>query len=498
VAAFRPTLTMLKLAICSHRGPITYRRTSAGVHALPAGPGGLVTAVAAAASRLGATWLYAASSDGDREIARSHPDGIAQEGMALRLLDLPGPEHRAHYEVISSALLAPLFHYVFSLTYAPAFTRDVRTAWAAYRCINEIFGEAVRMLPVQDAVLVEDTQLMLVGAAVRDRPNAPDVPLAYFHHVPWCEPSYFGILPEPLRHEILVAMLAYDSCGFHCQRWADAFMACCERFLPGARRDGDRVEWHGRSTHVAVIPAAIDSYAVRASVASSDAAAWRNRFEVLKGDRRLFVRVERADPSKNAVRGLRAYELLLERRPDLVTTTRLLAVVTPVRGWVNEYREYFAATQQVAAEINDRFRDDGEVVSLAVAKDAHRPDHARAVAALAVADIHVVNPTFDGLNLVAMEGAVAGDAALVLSENAGAHDLLKSAALSVNPFDIEQTADAMELAVEWSEPHRRREAARLRALVEARTPEQWITQRVDRCGRPPTHCLTRAASSDAP
>ena len=418
--------------------------------------------------------------------------------MTLRLLDLPRSEHQAHYRVISSSLLAPLFHYVFSLPYAPVFTEQVRSAWGAYRRINEIFGEAVCALPPQDAVLVEDTQLMLVGATVRDRISANDVPLAYFHHVPWCEPAYFGILPEPLRRDILDAMLAYDSCGFHCQRWADAFAACCERFLPGARRSGDRVEWQGRSTHIAVIPAAIDSRAVRASAASPDAAAWRSQFELLKDDRRLFVRVERADPSKNAVRGLRAYELLMERRPDLVTSTRLLAVLTPVRGWVTEYREYFANTQQLAREINDRFGREGEVVSLAIAEDAHRPDHARAMAALAVADVHVVNPTFDGLNLVSMEGAIAGDAALVLSENAGAHDLLESAALSINPFDIEQTADAMERAIEWSTVHRQREATRLRALVEARTPEQWINQRVNDCDRSAAHWLTRAASSGAP
>jgi trehalose 6-phosphate synthase len=490
---------MLNLTICSHRGPIGYDRTSTGTHARRAGPGGLVAAVAPAASRVGATWLYAASTDGDRQIARRHPGGIEHEGMLLRLLDLPASDHRAHYEVISSALLAPLFHYLFSLTYAPAFTSRVRGAWAAYRRINELFGDAVRTLPTQDVVLVEDTQLMLVGMAIRGRPNPPDVPLAYFHHVPWCDQSYFGILPEPLRREILSGMLTYDSLGFHCWRWAEAFIGCCERFLPGARGHADGVEWHGNRTNVAIIPAAIDSHAVRASAESTDASRWRNQFQAFKGGRRLFVRVERADPSKNAIRGLRAYQLLLERRPDFASTTRLLAVITPVRGWVDEYREYLACMHRLATEINERFAREGAIVWLDMAKDAHLPDHARAVAALAVADVLVVNPTFDGLNLVAMEGAVAGNAALVLSENAGSHDLLKSAALSVNPFDIDQTADAMEQAVEWSETRRCHEAARLLALVTARTPEQWILQRVDHCiGRPPPFLVPDASSLDTP
>jgi trehalose 6-phosphate synthase len=483
---------MFKLAICSHRGPVAYRRTGAGVQARAAGPGGLVAAVAPAAARLGATWFYAASSEGDREVARRHPAGICEQGMTLRPLDLPGADHRAQYEVISCALLAPLFHYMFSLTYAPAFTRDVHDAWAAYRRINEVFADAVCAPTAHDAVLVEDTQLMLVGAAVRERANSPDVRLAYFHHVPWCDPSYFAILPDPLRQQMLGAMLAYDSVGFHCRRWADAFTACCERFLSGACRDGDGVRWQGRVTDVAVIPAAIDACVVRASSASADAGMWRERFGLLTGDdRSLFVRVERADPSKNAIRGLRAYELLLERCPDLVATTRLLAVLTPVRGWVPEYRQYLTATKDIAAQINHRFRRDGPVVSLHIAEDAHRPDHARAVAALALADVVVVNPTFDGMNLVAMEAAVAGDASLVLSENTGAHDLLGSAALSVNPFDVDQTTTAMTQALHAPQAHRRDQATRRRAIVEARTPQQWITQRLQRCTPPQRTALPR-------
>jgi trehalose 6-phosphate synthase len=479
---------MCKLVICSHRGPVSYRQTGTRLQALAAGPGGLVAAVAPAAAQLGATWLYAASSEGDREVARRHPAGICEQAMTLRPLDLPRGDHRAQYEVISCALLAPLFHYMFSLTYAPAFTRGVHDAWAAYRRINEVFADAVCAAAAHDAVLVEDTQLMLIGAAVRDRANPPDVRLAYFHHVPWCDPSYFAILPEMLRQQILAAMLAYDSVGFHCRRWADAFTACCERFLTGARRDGDHVRWQGHLTDVAVIPAAIDTCAVRACAASADAATWRERFGLLKGDERsLLVRVERADPSKNAIRGLRAFELLLERRPDLAATTRLLAVLTPVREWVAEYRQYLTATKHLAAQINHRFRRHDPVVSLHIAEDAHRPDHARAVAALAVADVVVVNPTFDGLNLVAMEAAVAGDATLVLSENTGAHDLLGSAALSINPFDVGQTTTAMTQALHAPQAQRRDQAARRRALVEARTPQQWITQRLQRCTLPPTH-----------
>ena len=451
------------------------------MRALPGGPGGLVAAVAPAAAHLGATWLYAAASDADHEVARSRREGVERGGMTLRLLSLPPEEHRRHYEVISSGLLAPLFHYVFSLTYAPAFTASIRDAWRSYRRVNELFGGAICALAPHDAILVEDAPLMLAGAAVRARADAPDAPLAYFHHVPWCEPAYFGILPAALRVEILASVLAYDSVGFHCRRWADAFAACCERFLPGVQRCGDRVEWRGRSTDLAVAPAAIDSLAVRAAAASPDAARWRERFLTLKEDRCLVVRVERADPSKNALRGLQAYELLLERRPELATGTRLLAVATPVRGWVEEYRHYLAATRALVDRINERFGAAGPVVSLELAHDARQPDHSRAVAALGVADVHVVNPTFDGLNLVAMEGAVAGDAALILSENAGVHELLGPAAISVNPFDVEQTAAAIERAISEPTADRRAAAALLRERVEARTPHDWMAERVARC-----------------
>lgn len=474
---------MLKLVICSHRGPVRYASADAGLRALASGPGGLVTAVAAAARCFDSTWLYAASTEGDREIARRYPRGIVVSGLKLKILDLPEREHRSHYEQISSALLAPLFHYMFSLTYAPMFTGADLGAWQGYQRVNDIFGESAASLRGHDAVLVEDAQLMLLGSALRSQRRAPDVPLAYFHHIPWCEPSYFGVLPAWLRTQILQAMLAYDSCAFHCRKWADAFMACCERFLSGAARSGSRIEWRGRSTDVAVLPASIDAQAVREALTCRDAGGWRTEFEKLKRDRLLIVRVERADPAKNAIRGLRAFEMLLAADPPLRKASRLLAVITPVRGWVSEYRSYFAAIQATADEINARFRDDagGEVVSLSVANDPHEPDRTRALAALAAADVHVVNPTFDGLNLVAMEGAIAGDAALVLSENAGAHELLGHAALSINPFDVEGTADAMRRALGWSGAERFRQAALVRSIVESHTPGQWMAQRVERC-----------------
>jgi trehalose 6-phosphate synthase len=485
---------MLNIAVCSHRGPVSFSRIDSGLQLEKVGPGGLVAAVAPGASRLGATWIYAASSECDREVARTLPHGVEHDGMLLRPLDLPEADHRRHYREISSAVLAPLFHYMFALTYRPAFTRGILDAWRSYTRVNELFAESILRLRSPDAVLVEDSHLMLVARALRAKRSAPDFPLTYFHHVPWCDPTYFGVLPEPMRVEILEGMLMFDSVGFHSTRWAQSFVACCERFLRGARRQGECVEWRQRQTNIAVSPAAIDVAGVLECRDSEHAQEWRERFLALRGDGQLIVRVERADPSKNAVRGLLAYERLLERDPSRAATTQMLAVLTPVREWVGEYRNYYANIQLLARRINQRYGGRQNVVHLEIAEDAHRCDHARAVAALAVADVHVVNPTFDGLNLVAIEGAVAGDSALVLSENAGIHESFEAFVQSVNPFDIDETTDALDLTLGSPVSERRLASHHRATLAENSSPVEWMTGRIRRCGVEPPAFVTPAVS----
>jgi trehalose 6-phosphate synthase len=444
-----------------------------------AGAGGLVAVLGPVLERLGGTWMFAPASDEDYELARTGTP-LEYGSATLRIVNLPREAHRDHYATVSSELLSRLFHYMFELAREPTFDDGFKEAWSRYRAVNEIYGEAVRAHAQGDCdgVLIDDMHLMLVAASVRAN-GGVDVPLSYFHHVPWCGPEYFAVLPSVVRTEILAGMLAHDVVGFHSRRWLDAFVACCERFLKNTRSAGDRIEWGGQSTRLLIAPAAIDVRLTLERAASGHAKEWRSRHEQFADGRRAVVRVERADPSKNTLRGIDAYRLLLERTPELIDEACLLAVLSPVRGWIKQYRDYVQACVVAAESVN---RSIGRpVVRLDLEPDTLRSDHYRALAALSLADVLCVTPTIDGLNLVAMEGAIVGEPALVLSESAGVHDLLGAHALTVNPFDVAETSDQLLLALQDPEGERRRCAVALRSTVTDRDPEEWVRMRLTAC-----------------
>lgn len=473
---------MTELVVCSHRGPVIFTRGEDGVRLELAGPGGLVASVAPAIEQLGGTWLFAPSSDAEADIAASRPGDVRRGKVSYRLLDLPRSAHRDHYATISTELLMSLFHYLLPLASQPSFGPSTRSAWQHYRLINSLYAESADGVGAADAVLVEDVHLMLVGAAFRGsaRRARRDLPLAYFHHVPWCEPDYFGVLPGPIRREILAGLLAYDSAGFHCRRWAEAFWACCERYLPGVTRTADLIAYRGRQTRLVISRVAIDVGLLRQTLLAPRTTQWRERLAALAGhgDRELIVRVERADPAKNTVRGLKAYGALLDRHPELAEQTRMLAVLTPVRLWMPEYRQYLAECEAQAAAINERFS--GNPVCLHLGADAHEHDQHRALAAMSIARVVMATSTYDGCNLVAMEAMLAGgEPSLVLSENTGAHAWFGQHALSVNPFDIVETSEAVEQSLGQETSERAKRAAELRQSIEAHTPADWIRDRLD-------------------
>lgn len=472
----------MSLIICSHRGPIAHVRSDGRIERRPAGPGGLVAAVGPALRQSGGTWMFAPATEGDRELARSNSTLTSADGVDLVIVDLPRRDHRDHYEVISTQLLSPLFHYLLPLASWDGLGHDFARAWHGYLAVNRAYAKRLRGLDPARPILIEDLFLLCLGAAVR-RTGAPGRRMSYFHHVPWCEPDYFGVLGEPLRRELLEAMLAYDSVGFHCRRWAEAFLGCCERFVPDAAIDDDAVQWQGRRTRLLISPAPIHAASLAALRETESTARWRDKFEALTRERSVIARVERADPQKNAVRGLRAYELLLQRRSELARSTVLLAVMTPVRGWIPAYREYLRRCETIADRINRRFgAGSSGPVLMHVAPDPQGDDHHRAIAALTLARTLVVDPVFDGLNLVALEGVVVGEPAVVLSENAGVHDQLGAYAYSVSPWDEVRMAGALEDALDAHDDERQRRAAEMRRIATARTPSDWVGDRLRSIG----------------
>ena len=461
----------MNLVVCSHRGPAGYTRAGGRIHARP-GSGGLVTALSGVVRGTAeVSWIACALTDLDHEVASGRP--VHGGGpVSARLLTVPPAVHRRFYEDACVTGLGFLFHGLVDQAHTPTFDQGFQEAWEAYRTVNRAYAEAVAASPPDRTVLVEDYHLMLVAAEVRALAPDSAAPLAYFHHVPWCAPAYFALLPRRLRTEVLAGMLAFDTVAFHARTWADRFLACCAEFLPGADCAAGRVRWQGREVSVVVAPAQLDVPHVRDVLAGDQAERWRERMNALAGPGRTLVRVDRVDLWKNIVRGFRAFERMVT--DDGADDVTFLAILAKSRLHVPQYRAYLTACLDEARRVNERLAPGREQGPVQVLLD-EPGDHARALAGLSVADAVLVNSTCDGLNLVAKEAVIAGGgtARLVLSETTGVYERLGRWTHGIHPFDIEETATALRDALR--EPAAPPE---LHATVAADSPDDWVRRRL--------------------
>jgi trehalose 6-phosphate synthase len=300
------------------------------------------------------------------------------------------------------------------------------------------------------------------------RAERPDVRIAHFSHTPWVHPALLTLLPDDIVEELLLGMGGADACGFHAPRWADAFEGCWRAFVPTQTLPIPR-------TFIA--PAAADHEAVAEMAQSAACAEESSRFDAIIGERACIVRVDRIEPSKNLLRGLWAYRELLASRPEWRGNVVLLAMCYPSRNRLAEYQTLFHDVIEAADALNHEFATDDWSPVVLNTED----DFARSVAALRRADVLLVNPIRDGLNLVAYEGAAINerDVALVLSREAGAWDELGPAgAIVVNPFDVVGTADALHHALSLDATERHERGERVREVARARTPAEWLEKQI--------------------
>jgi trehalose 6-phosphate synthase len=474
------------LIIASNRGPISFVRTADGDVVPKRGGGGLVTALTAALHLSGGLWIAAAMTEEDRLHAVQGRVEVATEDtkFGLRYLWFDPDEYDRYYNGVSNRILWFLHHYLWDLARNPRFDQSTERAWEAYRRVNDAFAAALaeegRDVGDPPYYLVQDYHLSLTPSLLRRR--VPEARISHFSHIPFAGPGYFRTLPRPTQREILSGLLGADVLGFHCGPWADNFLLCC-RVLPGARVDLRRrlIRWEGRDVRVRVYPISIDVDALQAEARTEAVARSRTELRRWLGDRKLVLRVDRTDLSKNILRGLIAFESFLRTYPDWRRRVVHLALLNPSRESVPEYRAYTRECLRTAERINDELGDeDWQPVDVRVSDD-----YPLALAAYGQYDVLLVNPVIDGMNLVAKEGPVLNrrHGVLILSENAGAYQELGSHALAVNPFDILETAQAIHAALTMDEPERARRASRLRAAVRRNRLDRWVQAQLDDLGR---------------
>jgi trehalose 6-phosphate synthase len=476
-----------RVLLASNRGPLSFTLDDDGNLTARRGGGGLVSGLSAVAGEADVLWVCAALDDADRAAARDAAggrldlDGTPNDSGIVRILDIPADVFGAAYNAVANSTLWFIHHLLYDTPNQPSFGAGFRPDWDAFRAYNAAFAEALAAdagpaggaSPVR--ALVQDYHLSLVPRMLADL--RPDVRIAHFSHTPWAPPEYYRILPDQVGREILEGMLGADHAGFLSQRWADAFLDCCAEIL-GATVDraARQVSYNGHVTGVGVHPLGVDAEELTARAAEPDVQERVAALAEATGGTRLVVRVDRTELSKNIARGLAAYRELLITHPEWRGRVTHVAFAYPSRTDLPEYRAYTESVQRLAGEINDEFATaDWQPLMLEVFDD-----YARSLAAYRLADVLLVNPIRDGMNLVAKEGPILSDhgCALVLSAEAGAADELGSEALLVNPFDVTATADALHEALVMTDSERIRRSAALAKAGAAMPPQQWFARQL--------------------
>ena len=461
-----------RLVIVSNRLPITVSDGAGGLD-IQRSPGGLATGLAGphdAGNGLWIGWAGLATTPGDELHA-----SLERELRPMRLIPVPlsADELQRYYEGFSNGVLWPLFHHLGEQV--PLQVMD----WEAYHTVNRRFADAViAEYQPGDRIWVHDYQLMLVPAMLRER--LPDARIGFFLHIPFPASEIFRTLPH--RSDLLEGLLGADLVGFHTGAYLRNFGTALTQLL-GSEPAIDRVEWKGRRVRLGAFPMGVDA-ARLAAVADSERI--RQLVHELRGESpvRLLVGIDRLDYTKGIPRRLLAYEELLSRHPELHEHVRLIQVSVPSRTGVDAYQEFRQMVDGMVGRIQGRF---GTPRWMPVHYIYRSLDEEDLLTLYRAADVLLVTPIRDGMNLVAKEFIASrtdGDGVLVLSEFAGAAAELAEA-LQVNPFDVEGTADAIARGLEMPEDERRARMAALRRRVTTHDIHHWVRrflQRLDEAG----------------
>jgi trehalose 6-phosphate synthase len=451
----------------------------AGERTLQRGGGGLVTALSGLVSHREALWIASAMTEEDVVVSEEEggPVELSIDGVDYRVL-LVGSDFDAYdrfYNVIANPILWFIQHYLWDLSNAPDIRQEELDAWDfGYQTVNEDIARAVlAQIEGRERPLVMLHDYHLYTAPGMIRAARPDAFLHHFVHIPWSQPDSWRILPGRIREALYEGMLANDIIGFHTHAYCINFLRCCDELLEGAEVDYTAAEvvYEGRRTLARAYPLSIDAERLRRAAASPEVAEAER--EVLERRRKhLIIRVDRADLSKNVLRGFTAFDVFLTQHPEFREEVTFIAHLQPSRQDVPEYAEYLERIEALVAVVNQRHgTTDWMPIDLKIYEN-----FSDAVARYKHFDLLMVNSLFDGMNLVAKEAPAVNtrDGVLMLSENTGSHEELLDYVLSVNPFDIQEQAEAIYRALTMPYEQRHAWAEGLREIIFAHNPGDWV------------------------
>jgi trehalose 6-phosphate synthase len=493
-----------RILVVSNRGPVQFHQRADGRSIPSQTSGGLATALVAAAASAELTWIAVAGDEADRHAFadKTHRTvRIDNVTLTARYVPVSDKAYRLYYDDTSNRTLWFLQHYLLQSEISPSFSAADRKAWdEGYVPVNrEVANAVIDELQSLDEderartiVLLQDYHLYLVPGMIRAA--MPTVRMGHFIHIPWPSPRHLEFIPDRFARDIMESMIDNDVIGVQTPADAQNFALCIHAFLPAAHctetADGFAIVWEGRQLFIRAYPISIDPEHVQ-EIANGRAG--QRAFAAIAkyfGNHQIVLRVDRVEPTKNIVRGLQAFDLLLEQHPELIGKVRFMQLLVPSREGVTRYRRYARQVTNLTQKINEKYRDAGEQVVVTVQGN----NYARALAAMRQHDVMLVNSIIDGMHLGAKESAVVNerDSVLVVARTAGVYQELRDGAcLGISPLDLQETADMLYCVLAEMSPEERQSMAdEARRRVRAHTVIDWLRDQLDDLVEIPTTALS--------
>lgn len=472
------------LIVVSNRGPVEFFKKNGKIE-MKRGAGGLVSTLLPLMEALNGAWIASAMTPGDVEVAKQFPDNRVPITEDNPLFWVPfvvvEPEpYESYYSIISNPLLWFVQHYMWNSPYTPDIDDQIHQAWNnGYKYMNQQFAEKVcaesKINNKEPMIMLQDYHLYLCPSYIRKKMK--NTFLSQFIHIPWPQSEYYNILPKYMRKEIIDGLLSNNLLGFHIPRYVTNFIQTCEEYADEVDYGNGIVWQNGQATHVKSYPISVDYDGIKEMASSKEVSKKEKLIKKIKGDYFLFYRTDRADLSKNIIRGFKAYELFLHKYPQYHGKVKFLTTGKPTRQQIREYNDYYYDILDIVEEINIKYgTDDWKPIEF-----LFKADYNLVVAAFKNYDCMIVNPIADGMNIVPKEASAVNleKGVIILSEKAGCFEELKDHVLAVNPYDISQTAEAYKNAVTMGDKERENRFDNLQKIVGQRTVYHWISEQFE-------------------
>jgi trehalose 6-phosphate synthase len=452
------------------------------------GAGGLVSTLLPLMEQVHGTWIASAMTEMDSDVAKRYngnrvpiPEDNPKFWSPLIITD---PQiYKEYYGVINNLLLWFIHHYMWNLAYTPDIDDKIHKAWESYEYVNHQFAdkiiEEVNSNKKKPLIMLQDIHLFLCPIYIKE--ELDDVFLSHFIHIPWPHPDYFSILPDYMAKSIVEGLLSNDLIGFHIKKYVKNFLTTCEKYADEVDFKNNKVIHNGREIFVKDYPISVDDKKLKMLAKSENVLKKEDVIKRIKNDRFLIYRTERTDPSKNIIRGFKAYNLFLEKYPEFQGKVVFLKTGMSSRESVKEYRDYGEDVNKIIEEVNDKYsQDDWKPI-----ETIFNAEYTLVTAALKNYDCLLVNSIYDGMNIVPKEGAVVNEkgGVLILSETTGAYGELKNYSLNINAFDISQTADAIYKAVTMDPDERNQRLEGLKNIISEKNVYVWMMEQFNDIGK---------------